>query len=127
MRNDERGQALVEMALILPLLLLLLAGILDVGRLIFSYEQMQIVAQEAARLGGLGKDDQTITTFAENDQQLGNPGNLIVSITPPDTERVSGDDVTVMLKYPFTFYTPLISELFPNPFYIQTQSTIRVE
>lgn len=140
MRKDERGQALVEMALILPILLLLLAGILDVGRILFSYENLQMAAQESVRLGGLGKNDQTIINFADNYQKLGDPKNLIVTITastdngtgqlvniPNDTDRQSGDYVTVMLKYPFTFDTPLISGFFPNPFYIETQSTIRVE
>lgn len=127
MKKDERGQALVEMALILPILLLLLAGILDVGRMLFSYENLQMAAQEAVRLGGLGKDDQTITNFADNYQKLGDPKYLIVNISPDDTDRHSGDYVTVTLKYPFTFDTPLISKFFPNPYYIETQSTIRVE
>lgn len=127
MKKDERGQALVEMALVLPILLLLLAGILDVGRLIFSYENLQMAAQESVRLGGLGDSDQTITNFADNYEKIGDSGKLMVNITPTDTNRQSGNYVTVMLKYPFTFYTPLISKFFPNPYYIQTQSTIRVE
>lgn len=127
MRKDEWGQALVEIALVLPVLLLLLAGILDIGRMMFSYEHLQMAAQETVRLGGLGDNDQTIINFADNYEKLGDPKNLTVNITPKDTVRHSGDYVTVTLKYPFTFYTPLISKFFPNPYYLKTQSTIRVE
>jgi Flp pilus assembly protein TadG len=127
MRKDERGQSMVEMALILPILLLLLVGILDVGRVIYSYAHLQMAAQETVRLGGLDKNDQDITSFADQYVKLGDPSKLIVKITPGDTLRHSGDYVTVQLSYPFTFDTPLISLLFPSPFYLQTQSTIRVE
>ena len=127
MRKDERGQALVEMALVMPILLLLLAGIADIGRLIFSYEQMQMAAQESVRLGGLHKNDTTITNFAVNYVTMGDPSKMKVVITPPDTNRKSGDYVTVKLSYPFSFYTPFVSQLFPSPFYIETQSTMRVE
>lgn len=127
MRKDERGQALVEMALILPILLLLLVGIIDVGRVIYSYAHLQMAAQETVRLGGLGKNDQAITNFADQYITLGDPTNLKVKITPKDTERHSGDYVTVELSFPFTFNTPFVSQLFPSPFYLDTKSTIRVE
>ena len=127
MRKDERGQALVEMALVMPILLLLLAGIADIGRLIFTYEQMQMAAQESVRLGGLHKNDTTITNFAVNYVTMGDPSKMKVVITPQDTNRKSGDYVTVKLSYPFSFYTPFVSQLFPSPFYIETQSTMRVE
>jgi hypothetical protein len=127
MRKDERGQALVEMALVMPVLLLLLAGIADLGRLIFSYEQLQMAAQESVRLGGLHKDDVTISNFAIHYVNMGDTSKMKVVITPTDTNRHSGDYVTVKLSYPFTFYTPLISQLLPSPFYVETQSTMRVE
>lgn len=127
MRQDERGQSLVETALVLPILLLLLVGIIDIGRVIYSYAHLQMAAQETVRLGGLGKNDQTISDFARNYEKLGDPAKLQVDITPSDIERHSGDYVTVKLSYPFSIDTPLISFLFPSPFYITVQSTIRVE
>lgn len=127
MRKDERGQSMVETALLLPVLLLILVGILDFGRLIYSYAHLQMAAQETVRLGGLDKNDQTITDFAHQYVKLGDPAKLQVDITPNDTERHSGDYVTVKLRYPFTLFTPFLSMLLPSPFYIETDSTIRVE
>jgi Flp pilus assembly protein TadG len=47
----EAGQELVEFALILPLLLLLCLGIIEVGRLMLSYNTVANAAREGARRG----------------------------------------------------------------------------
>jgi hypothetical protein len=127
MRKDERGQSMVEMALLLPILLLIMVGIIDLGRFIYSYAHLQMAAQETVRLGGLNQNDQAITEFAHQYVNLGDKDKLQIDITPNDVGRHSGDYVTVKLKYPFTLYTPLISTLFPSPLFIETDSTIRVE
>ncbi|RHW43171.1 pilus assembly protein [Neobacillus notoginsengisoli] len=127
MRKDERGQSLVETALVLPLLLLLIVGILDFGRITYSYAHLHMAAQETVRKGGLGKSDAEITAFARNYVHLGDSSKLIVEITPPGTTRKSGDYVKVKLKYPLKLYTPLLSKVFPSPLYAETDSTIRVE
>lgn len=50
LRRTE-GQELVEFALILPLLLLLIFGIMDFGLAIFSYNTIANAAREGARAG----------------------------------------------------------------------------
>jgi Flp pilus assembly protein TadG len=127
MRKDERGQSMVETALLLPILLLIMVGIIDLGRFIYSYAHLQMAAQETVRLGGLDQNDQAITEFAYQYVNLGDKNQLQIDITPNDVGRHSGDYVTVKLKYPFTLYTPLIQALFPSPLFIETDSTIRVE
>jgi hypothetical protein len=127
MRKDERGQSMVETALLLPILLLIMVGIIDLGRFIYSYAHLQMAAQETVRLGGLDQNDQAITEFAHQYVNLGDKNQLQIDITPNDVGRHSGDYVTVKLKYPFTLYTPLIQALFPSPLFIETDSTIRVE
>jgi Flp pilus assembly protein TadG len=47
----ERAQSLVEFALVLPLLLLVVYGLLEVGRLIFTYSIVISAAREAVRYG----------------------------------------------------------------------------
>lgn len=47
----EKGQALVEYALVLPLLLLLVFGIIDLGIAVFSYDTIANAAREGARYG----------------------------------------------------------------------------
>ena len=49
-RAARRGQALVEFALVLPLLLVLIFGIVDAGRLIYTYNTVANSARNAARV-----------------------------------------------------------------------------
>ena len=48
--RTSRGQALVEFALVLPLLILLLVGIFDFGRAIYAFNTVNNAAREAVRL-----------------------------------------------------------------------------
>jgi Flp pilus assembly protein TadG len=48
-RGGERGQSLVEFALILPVLMLLLLGVLDMGRAVADNIALNNAAQEGAR------------------------------------------------------------------------------
>jgi Flp pilus assembly protein TadG len=46
---DERGQALVEFALLLPLLLIVVLGMLDIGKAVSYWQDETHLANEAAR------------------------------------------------------------------------------
>jgi hypothetical protein len=48
--GDQEGQGLVEMALILPVFLLILIGIFDVGRAVYTNSALSQAAREGARL-----------------------------------------------------------------------------
>ena len=54
---DERGQSSVEIALVLPVLLLMLAGLVDFGRAFQAYIVVTNAAREGARYGSLFPDD----------------------------------------------------------------------
>lgn len=126
MIKEEKGQSLLEFALVVPVLLLLICGIFDFGRLLYAYAHLNMGAQEAVRLGGLGKSDTEITTFAKNYVHIGDPNKLKVTITPTETNRKSGQYVTVKLEYPLPFITPVVSKIIP-PQKVIVDSTIRVE
>ncbi|UJF32838.1 TadE/TadG family type IV pilus assembly protein [Paenibacillus hexagrammi] len=124
--KNEKGQSLTEFALLVPLLLLIVCGMLDVGRVVFTYLQMNLVAQEAVRLGGLGKGDADITAFSRANAQVDNRNALQVTISPAQSTRKSGDYVKVTLQYSLPYITPLIGSVLPKPL-ISADSTIRVE
>ncbi len=48
-RDGQQSQALIEFALISPLLLLLVFGIIDIGRAVFYYDTLNHAAREGAR------------------------------------------------------------------------------
>ncbi|MGC5325426.1 TadE/TadG family type IV pilus assembly protein [Brevibacillus sp. SYSU BS000544] len=127
MVKDEQGQSMVEMALLLPVMLLLLAGIFDFGRVFYSYVHLQMASQETVRLGGLGKPDAEIISFARNYVHIGETDLLQVQVSPTQETRTPGGYVTVTLVYPVELMTPVLSKLFPSPIILSANSTIRVE
>ncbi|HEY3083879.1 MAG TPA: TadE family protein [Candidatus Dormibacteraeota bacterium] len=48
--SGQRSQALIEFALVSPVLLLLLFGVIDLGRAIFYYDTLNHAAREGARV-----------------------------------------------------------------------------
>jgi hypothetical protein len=62
LRGDEprRGQSFVEFALTLPMLLLILAGVLEVGNILTMYNRLQIAVREGARFGAAGGTDEGV-------------------------------------------------------------------
>ena len=53
----ERGQSMVELAITLVAILILLAGIVDLGRAFFAYIAMRDAAQEGALYGSTAPSD----------------------------------------------------------------------
>ncbi|MHB0987906.1 MAG: TadE/TadG family type IV pilus assembly protein [Bellilinea sp.] len=52
-RTTEKGQSLMELALVLIFILILLAGVVDLGRMMFEYLTMRDAAQEGAGYGAV--------------------------------------------------------------------------
>ena len=57
-KRVRRGQGLVEFALILPILLLVLIGMLEFGRILFIYVNVSNAAREGVRYGVVHPSDQ---------------------------------------------------------------------
>ena len=81
--NNEKGQSLVEMAVALVILLLLVGGVVDLGRAFFSVMTLRDAVQEGALYGSI---DPTNTAAIKNHV-------LTSSSRVPD--MISSDDVTV--------------------------------
>ncbi len=59
LRKKQKGQSLTEFALILPLFLLLLLGVVEASRVVWSYITVQAAAREAARFAVTGRPNVT--------------------------------------------------------------------
>ncbi len=53
----QKAQAMVEFALVLPILLLIIVGILEVGRAIFMYSSIITASREGSRYGSAAGDN----------------------------------------------------------------------
>jgi Flp pilus assembly protein TadG len=66
--KSKTGQGMVEFALTLPVLMLLMLGIIQFGRLLFTYSAVTTAAREAARYGSpAGGLESTINSYQDCD------------------------------------------------------------
>lgn len=68
--SHQRGQALVEFSLVIPIFLLLLVGLFDLGRAVFSYNTLTNAAREGARMAIVNQDVPTIIERAQRQSAL---------------------------------------------------------
>ena len=52
-RRDPRGQTLIEFALVLPIFLLMLFGMIDMGRFVYGHSTLSQAAREGARVASV--------------------------------------------------------------------------
>lgn len=62
--NKDRGQALVEFALIVPIFLLVVLGLFDLGRAVFYHSTLSNASREAVRVGIVDQNATAIRTRA---------------------------------------------------------------
>ena len=109
MRSDARGSELIELALTLPILLFILAGIVDFGLLFQRYEVVTNAAREGARVAVL--PNYTAADAQARVQSYLTASGLTAPATPPtvvySTEALTGGRtirlVTVSVTYPNEF------------------------
>lgn len=124
--RNHRGQTIVELALVLPVLLLIAAGTMEFGRVLHQYLVVTAAAREGARSAAVGNNDATVISAVRAAATVIDKGELTVTITP--SARVRGNAVTVTVSNPVQIFTPLISQFFPkNPYAVQGTAIMRVE
>jgi len=129
----QRGAAIVEQALILPVLLGVLFGVIDMSRALYSYSYVSYIAREATRwasvrsttANGGPADDTTVDNFVKNVNGMGLDSTQFTTdlswISPPNLtplcpgglansnlNRKPGCIVQVTVNYNFKFIVPFI-------------------
>lgn len=114
----QRGQGMVEFALVSPILFLMLFGVLEGGWLLFHNHQVSNAAREGARfavvngaMSGTLATEATVTDAIEERVSLSNPGSLQVTLNPDDPGLEPGTTLTVEVDYT---HQTLVGFIFPN-------------
>lgn len=115
--RERRGQAVVELAVVLPFLVLLLLGLMEFGRVFHALLTVQNAAREGARLGVTGASDGQIEArvrqAAQSLEGSQSPDRLQVAVSPPAAARHVGSDLTVQVKYKFGFVNTWMALVVP--------------
>ena len=104
-RRRDSGEALIEIALVLPILLLLSMGMLDFGRAFWAKSLVDQAAREAARVASISGDPVDVALAEQRGNDVlnasGIPGNH-TTVDPMAPDKT----VTATVTYSFTFVTP---------------------
>ncbi len=100
--RPERGQALVEFALVFPVFLLLFFGVIDIGRLVYVNNAVAQAAREGSRWGAV----------ADRTQANNYPANIVTQTTGLMTAVPNPIvSITCYLPYDATLSSPVASGL----------------
>lgn len=127
-RSGERGSAFVEFALVSPLLLLLMFGVLDFGRLFFTQLTLQHALREAGRFAVTGNHlpnagGSTNMSRIASIKQVAQQSAAGLDLTAIQIHSVKGgtnnaggpsDTVTISLTTNLKLLTPLVATFFPQ-------------
>lgn len=108
-RRGEQGNVAIEFALILPVLLLIVGGIIDFGRAYWFRQTLTWASREGARQGSiLSKESwnldlvksKVVQSVADGCGATISASNVAVT---PETGPAGGQDLTVRVTLPFSF------------------------
>jgi len=147
--SGERGTAVVEFALIAPLLFLLVGGVIDFARALNYYNDLTQLAGQGARAGIVASNPdgtapstatsvqcQLVKIYTSSAELRGSTSSngIQVHILDPNNpgaatvNPIPGQPLQVQTSFNFNFIVPLVKIAIPGPFlHLSTSSTMRVE
>jgi Flp pilus assembly protein TadG len=142
--RGERGAALVEFAIVLPLLLLLVFGIIESGVLIYDKAMLTNASREGTRVGIVYVPDgvvpaatiqQVVTSYCDQKMITFDPVKPAVTVqTVYSNDPVTVTNwltVTVLYDYQFLLVPILLGDLFnyvmPGGYQLSAVTTMRME
>jgi len=127
----ERGQSIVETALVLPILLVVVMATIDFGWALRSYVVITNAAREGAREGVVGTSETGI-----KDRVVAKADGLLetADVTVTNAQSAPGTELSVRVDHDYEFISPLGSLLgfltggsVPNSLPLSSTTTMRVE
>ena len=129
----DRGQALVEFALIIPILLILLIAIFDVGRLVFAYNDITNSARSGVRVAIVNQGGTVARDATINQASLGlQPSDVTITYLNSAADAACGNPykvgclARVTVRFPWSSITPIIGSIL-GPITVTTSTTMPIE
>jgi len=113
-KTSQKGQSMVEVAIAMPLLILILAGILDLGRAYFTHITISDAAAEGAAYAAIHPRDtaQTIERAADSSNGLVVLEPEMVHVDSADLNP--GNPITVTVEFEYEILTPIMQSFVPE-------------
>lgn len=105
-KGREKGQALVEFALLVPVFLILLFAIVDFGMGFYSWISVTNAAREGARLGAVQATATEIEDRVRDTVNLPDESTQMF-VTVTNAQGQPGESVVVQVDYDYDLITPL--------------------
>jgi Flp pilus assembly protein TadG len=124
-RRRSRGQSLVEFAIVFPIFILVLFGLIEFSFMLYSQMTVSNAAREAARVSVVDPDACSIPDLAKATAMASATGlnttYLVVNGSVPGCAKAKqGDIVTVTVNYTYhTFFPLFFGATFPESQTIQ--------
>ena len=99
---------MIELALILPILLMLLVGIVDFGRAFSAQVSITGAAREGARTLALGGTPAQVTIAVDQAKGTASVTSIVQTACPPNSTSTSTAAARVIVNASFTFGIPFI-------------------
>jgi len=111
----QKGQAVIEFAMAVGVMMLLVVGLFDLGRAVAAYSAVSHAAREGARAALYVSYGDNQIRNAVRSEAVALPGlsDGDIVITPDESHRHAGDTVTVRVNYRFQAATPMIDRFLP--------------
>ncbi len=126
--TDTAGQALVEAAFTIPVLLVIVFGFIQIGLAVHQAQKLTYITHYATQVGSLTNDPSKISgaieEFLPTDQftlaleSRDNDGTII-----NDSDRQHNDILTVRVSHPFALQIPLVSVAVMN---LESEASARI-
>ncbi|NCN42551.1 hypothetical protein GW916_15040 [bacterium] len=126
-----KGQSLVEFAIILPLLILIIMGIVDFGWLLHQQIQIDAAARAGGRRGAVGASNEEIMGIIKSECPFVSDEDIKISIVQPDgtetdnADRTADNFIIVNISKEVRFITPVIVPF--GPIEIRSNSKFLIE
>jgi hypothetical protein len=105
--EEQRGQSLVEFALLMPLMLLIITGLFDVARAVWEENTLAYAAREGTRYAIVhGSAGTPAADPTDVGNALCNPGDVVICTNIPNVVRAAAigvPNVTITVTYPDTY------------------------
>lgn len=128
-KRGRKGAAVVEFAVVSPVLILLLLGIFESGRMVMVQQSLTTAAREGAR-AAIVEGTSTSAAIAVVESFLAGAGvsRSTVTVTPNSTASVAhGQPITVSVSVPFAQVSWLPRPLFFRSTMLSSTATMRRE